>query len=416
MIGNGARLLAALRAEGFYPGINPPWFSHSAGTIAAGSGISLSNPNASGTIYYTLDGSDPRLPGGGVSPNAVSGTGPVSIVTSRELKARVFSGSTWSALNHATYLVEGGAPIRITELMYHPAPPSPGEVAAGFTNANDFEFVELFNPGTAPVPLAGFEFDRGISFTFSPHRLGAGEYALLVRNHTAFEQRYGAGLPVLGDYEGLLDNAGERLRLRDAFGQTIQDFTYDDAWYPETDGAGYSLVIRNPFGAPEEWGWKESWRASTRRGGSPGAPDPDPANTFQEWRERHFTALEMADDAISGPNADPDQDGVPNVLEYAFGLDPRVADQLPLLAPVVNGNALSFVYNRPRDASDLAYEVLAATELNGPWSLLPVEQQVIAVDERTETVQVRGNFPASARGFLWLTVRFGGSRNSLVVE
>ncbi|MBI9016778.1 MAG: lamin tail domain-containing protein [Phycisphaerae bacterium] len=32
--------------------------------------IAIANPNLSGTIYYTLDGSDPRLPGGLVSPDA----------------------------------------------------------------------------------------------------------------------------------------------------------------------------------------------------------------------------------------------------------------------------------------------------------------------------------------------------------
>jgi hypothetical protein len=408
MTGNGARLVAALRAEGFYPNINPPEFSPPAGTVDAGSAISLANPNVSGTVYYTWDGSDPRLPGGSVNPDALPGANPAAIVTSRQLRARVLSGTTWSALNEATYLVTGGAPIRITELMYHPAASSPEEFAAGFTNANDFEFVELFNTGTAPVPLDGFEFDRGISFVFSNHTLGAGEYALIVRNRAAFEFRNGVELPVLGKYEGLLDNAGERLRLRDAFGQTILDFTYDDAWYPETDGGGYSLVIRDPSGSAEAWGLKESWRASSHPGGSPGAPDPGIANTFENWRHRYFTHIELADPSVSGPNADPDEDGLPNVLEYAFGLNPRVADPLPLLAPLAEGNALSFVYTRPREAGDLTYEVLAAADLNGPWSAVPVEQEILTFDDWTETVQVRGSFPSSIQGFLWLTIRFEG--------
>jgi hypothetical protein len=33
--------------------------------------------------------------------------------------------------------------LRITELMYHPPAPSAAEIAAGFTSAEDFEYIEL---------------------------------------------------------------------------------------------------------------------------------------------------------------------------------------------------------------------------------------------------------------------------------
>ena len=34
------------------------------------SNLEISKPNAADAVYYTLDGSDPRLPGGGISPSA----------------------------------------------------------------------------------------------------------------------------------------------------------------------------------------------------------------------------------------------------------------------------------------------------------------------------------------------------------
>ena len=35
--------------------------------------------------------------------------------------------------------------LRISEVMYHPAGATPSEIAAGFTDAEKFEFVELVN-------------------------------------------------------------------------------------------------------------------------------------------------------------------------------------------------------------------------------------------------------------------------------
>jgi hypothetical protein len=51
-----------------------------------------------GKIYYTLDGSDPRLPGGGISTNALEYTAPISIPKQARLTARVRSDyALWSA-------------------------------------------------------------------------------------------------------------------------------------------------------------------------------------------------------------------------------------------------------------------------------------------------------------------------------
>jgi hypothetical protein len=81
------------------------------------------------------------------------------------VKARALNGSEWSALNEATFVV-GQPRLVLTELHYHPADPSPAEVAAGFTSENAFEFIELFNNGTATFDLTGLKFTMGIEFQF----------------------------------------------------------------------------------------------------------------------------------------------------------------------------------------------------------------------------------------------------------
>jgi hypothetical protein len=56
---------------------------------------------ASGKIYYTLDGSDPRLPGGGVSPKAKTYSAPIPQNGASGLIARVQHRGGWSSPTHA---------------------------------------------------------------------------------------------------------------------------------------------------------------------------------------------------------------------------------------------------------------------------------------------------------------------------
>jgi hypothetical protein len=162
--------------------------------------------------------------------------------------------------------------LRITEIMYHPAPPPPGLM----TNADAFEYLELRNLGPVTLDLAGIRFTAGIEFDFTGSAvptLGPGQRVLVVKNQAAFSSRYGNGRPIAGQYSGALGNEGETLRLEDASGEKILEFAYDPRWYRVTDGAGFSLVIQDDEGPFEWWALKESWRPSSAEGGSPGAED-----------------------------------------------------------------------------------------------------------------------------------------------
>ncbi len=149
--------------------------------------------------------------------------------------------------------------LRVTAIMYNP------DRMPGNTNidAQLFEFVELRNTGTVPLDLRGVKLTAGVQFDFGAGaitNLAAGERVLLVRDTNAFALRYGSGLPVAGQFTGTLDNAGERLRLEDGYGEKILDFSYENRWYPITDGHGYSLVIVDDSLPWSLWGEKTSWR------------------------------------------------------------------------------------------------------------------------------------------------------------
>jgi hypothetical protein len=52
--------------------------------------------------------------------------------------------------------------------------------------------------------------------------------------------------------------------------------------------------------------------------------------TFDTWRKLRFSTNDLANLAVSSENADPDGDGIPNLAEYAFGLEPTEVDAGPL--------------------------------------------------------------------------------------
>jgi hypothetical protein len=201
----------------------------------------------------------------GISPTAIEYTGPFTLAHSVNLKARVLANNTWSALSEAVFAVGPTADnLRITEIMYHP------QSIAGQDDPNE-EFIELTNIGTETINLNLVKFTKGIDFTFPSIELAPGQYVVIVQDRNAFETRYSTDINIAGQYTGRLANGGERIRLEDAIGQTILDFSYNDNWYDITDGQGFSLTIVDPMNPDRQsWDNKNAWRPSSIIGGSPG--------------------------------------------------------------------------------------------------------------------------------------------------
>jgi hypothetical protein len=157
------------------------------------------------------------------------------------------------------------AALRVTEIMYNPRATS------------DFEFIELVNTSGAEIDLAEVRFRAGVKFRFrdsAVKTLGPHETVVIVKNLAAFSRRYAtAGMRIAGEYGGSLNGAGERIVLAWGACCDIQDFSYSDQWYPETDGLGYSLNALDT-GAPEaQWSTAENWFPSSVIDGTPGAMD-----------------------------------------------------------------------------------------------------------------------------------------------
>ena len=240
--------------------------------------------------------------------------------------------------------------------------------------------------------------------------LSAGASVLVVGNKAAFEARYGGGLNIAGEYDGQLDNSGEKIQLHDNAGENILEFVYDDEWYPETDGPGYSIQVNGNDLLPDDWGVSSSWEPSLIVGGTPGLGGDGNLVSFREWKTQFYLAVEADDASISGPEADSDGDSRTTLLEYALSSSPVVAgtgnspDVFIIAEEGVSYLAMRFI--RQKHAVDLAYHVEVGDDLS-LWqdTTVPVGLPVDNGDG-TEIIIMRDIrvLPSSRKRFIRLSV------------
>ena len=101
-----------------------------------------------------------------------------------------------------------------------------------------------------------------------------------------------------------------------------------------TGNSGIGQIVGKPTETGEFTVTIVAWRFANL-GGQSTAPYSltinvtGPADPFAEWREENWNGAELDDPAISGPNADPDNDGLENLLEFVLDLDPKERSQMP---------------------------------------------------------------------------------------
>ncbi|MFT5407401.1 MAG: hypothetical protein ACI9NC_000106 [Verrucomicrobiales bacterium] len=288
---------------------------------------------------------------------------PIVLNSSTSVVARAFDGQQWGGPTSAAFVV--GAELAdannlvISEIMYNPVGPSASELSAGFTDGDQFEYIEFLNISGSPLDLSAVSFAGGVDFSFFGAPVSSiepGSRALVVSNQAAFVERYGVGFNSLiaGEFANAtaLANGGERLVLTGANG-TIRDFSYNDRfpWPESPDGDGPSLVLIDPDANPDH-AVATNWRASVGGMGSLGAGDSVPF--------------------VGDPEADADDDGLSAFAEHAFG----TSDSSPnspdvLVAQFLGGGAFSVTYPRNLAADDALISVEVSTNLN-TW-VAPVE-------------------------------------------
>lgn len=162
------------------------------------------------------------------------------------------------ALAVASTPVFGAGVITFNEIMYHPA-----------NDAQELEFVEIYNLLSYGLDLSLWELDGGIEYTFPVGTtIPAAGTLVIAKSPAALEAAAGIS-GVLGPYSGQLANGGEAIRLENNSGRIMDEVDYGDGgpWPVAPDGSGASLAKIDPFTASAS---AANWHAGVV-GGTPGS-------------------------------------------------------------------------------------------------------------------------------------------------
>ncbi|MCI0536135.1 MAG: lamin tail domain-containing protein [Verrucomicrobiales bacterium] len=297
--------------------------------------------------------------------------------------------------------------VVINEIMYNPRP----------TEMND-EFIELENITGVTVPLfdpnaatntwrvaGGIDFLFPQNFSLPPNGrvlVVSFDPAADLGTLAAFRTRLSvdATTPVVGPFQGKLDNAGERIRLLKPDppqGPTspnpglvpyvlVDEVAYSAAspWPAEANGTGNSLQRRtgSAYGN-DPINWQAAPVTAGRANVSGDNGDDDRDGLPNDWEVVHGLSPNDAG-GDQGALGDPDQDLLANLQEYRAGTDPGDAAsvlRLSFVLPTVEGVKLGFTAMAGR-----RYSILYGDDLStGNWRTLE-EVSAGSVDRVVEIV------------------------------
>jgi len=250
------KVLEIYTREGYslYPQIAAVNFNHLGGLVNNGFQLELNNSNTSGDIYYTLDGTDPRLEGGALNPNALLYTGPITVNKFMLVSARVYNPGNfnpqynWSAMCPRQFFTNKSYSIVINEIQYNP----PGVTLADGTtiDGDEYEFIEIKNIGDQTLDLSNVFFSSGIQYTFPiGASLQPNQFWVIAENTDQFTSIY--NFSPNDKYSGKLSNGGETIIINSPDTTQIDVVKYNDKlpWPQQPDGTGPSLSLMPGFEA-----------------------------------------------------------------------------------------------------------------------------------------------------------------------
>jgi hypothetical protein len=127
--------------------------------------------------------------------------------------------------------------------------------------------------------------------------------------------------------------------------------------------------------------------------------------SFDAWRRLRFSTNDFANAFISGEQADPDGDGLPNLAEYALGREPARVDAVSFTATRVNDGKLSLSFERLAVLGDIQFSWQTSTNLVN-WVAINPTQEIVVSGRDPWMERVTDSFtPGEGRAFYRLGVK-----------
>ncbi len=122
-----------------------------------------------------------------------------------------------------------------------------------------------------------------------------------------------------------------------------------------------------------------------------------PLAPMEAWRRSVFSSGQLGNSAVSGPQATPANDGIPNLLKYALRISPFISASNPPALPQTSRFSetgrtyLSVTYRKNSSASDLSYRVGVTDKLDsvGLWDSVAPPEEILGTDPGTGDPIVR---------------------------
>ncbi len=127
--------------------------------------------------------------------------------------------------------------IVINEIMFDPIGGSHGE------------FIELYNKSDAMLDLGGWELQTAVSYVFpSGTQLGPDSHLVVTSDLDWFKSIYGADVNAHGDFDGVLSNGGDLIRLIDSDGNLADEVDYGvgGEWPTLANDNGATMELLHP--------------------------------------------------------------------------------------------------------------------------------------------------------------------------
>ena len=126
-------------------------------------------------------------------------------------------------------------------------------------------------------------------------------------------------------------------------------------------------------------------------------------NANASWRASQF-GVNATNPAVAGDDADPNQNGIPNIIEYALGGDPTGSSTGTSISPEGSRNAVSncmqISFTRLLDRNDVTLTVQASESLTGTWENLAQSVNGAAFTTLISGVEVSETGTGNARAVI----------------